>query len=111
VRLAELWSSLAGSGGVFSGSVVTRAATAVRSGTHLHGRGPLRALLEEHLPVQRIEDLAVPFQCVAASIERAAEHWFSDGPAVRRGDGLVRGARGCWRRCASATSTSSTAGS
>ena len=80
VRLAELWSSLAGSGGVFSGSVVTRAATAVRSGTHLHGRGPLRALLDEHLHVQRIEDLAVPFQCVAASIERAAEHWFSDGP-------------------------------
>jgi NTE family protein len=80
VRLADLWESLAGSGGVFSGSVVTRAATAVRSGTHLHGRGPLRALLAQHLPVQRIEDLPVPFQCVAASIERAAERWFDAGP-------------------------------
>lgn len=79
-RLAELWQSLAGSDGVFSGSVVTRAATAVRSGTHLHGPEPLRELLAAHLPVQRIEDLAVPFQCVAASIERAAEHWFTDGP-------------------------------
>lgn len=80
VRLAELWAELAGSGGVFSGSVVSRAATAVRSGTHLHGRGPLRSLLAEHLPVERIEDLRVPFQCVAASIERAAEHWFDSGP-------------------------------
>lgn len=79
-RLAGLWQSLAGSDGVFSGSVVARAATAVRSGTHLHGPEPLRELLTAHLPVQRIEDLAVPFQCVAASIERAAEHWFTEGP-------------------------------
>lgn len=78
-RLAELWGELAGSDGVFSGSVVARAATAVRSGTHLHGRGPLRSLLARHLPVENIEDLAVPFQCVAASIERAAEHWFTEG--------------------------------
>ena len=27
-----------------------------------------------------MEDLPVPFQCVAASIERAAEHWFDAGP-------------------------------
>ena len=31
---------------------------------------------------RRIEELAVPFQCVAASIERACEHWFADGPLV-----------------------------
>jgi NTE family protein len=80
VRLAELWSQLAGSGGAFRGSIAARAATAVRSGTHLHRRGPLRALLAQHLPVASIEELAVPFQCVAASIERAAEHWFTDGP-------------------------------
>jgi NTE family protein len=30
--------------------------------------------------VQRVEELAVPFQCVAASIEHAAEHWFDSGP-------------------------------
>ena len=28
------------------------------------------------------EQLAVPFQCCAASIERAAETWFSEGPVV-----------------------------
>jgi NTE family protein len=79
-ELAELWAELAGAGGVFTGSLVTRAATMARTGTHLHRSGPLRALLREHLPVERIEDLAVPFQCVAASIERAAEHWFDEGP-------------------------------
>ena len=28
------------------------------------------------------EDLKVPFRCCAASIERAAEHWFDSGPLV-----------------------------
>ena len=41
----------------------------------------LERLLERlHPPDRRIEDLTVPFQCVAASIERAAEHWFVEGP-------------------------------
>ena len=79
VRLEALWRQLAAEGGVFSGSLMERVGTAVRSRTHLHRRGPLRALLDEHLPVRLIEDLAVPFQCVAASIERAAEHWFEAG--------------------------------
>jgi NTE family protein len=79
VRLAELWRQLSAQGGVFSGSLAERVGTAVRSRTHLHRRGPLRQLLADHLPVQEIEDLAVPFQCVAASIERAAEHWFTSG--------------------------------
>ena len=78
--LADVWRRLAADGGVFAGSLVERARTAVRTRTHLHGRGPLRALLDRHLPQQRFEDLAVPFSCVAASIERAAEHWFDAGP-------------------------------
>jgi NTE family protein len=79
LRLAELWRQLSATGGVFSGSLVERVGTAVRSRTHMHPRGPLRQLLADHLPVERIEDLKVPFQCVAASIERAAEHWFTSG--------------------------------
>ena len=38
-------------------------------------RDRLRAVLR----VQRVEQLPVMFQCVAASIERAAEHWFDRG--------------------------------
>jgi NTE family protein len=39
-------------------------------------------MLEEALDGRRIEELRVPFECVAASIERAAEHWFSSGPVI-----------------------------
>ncbi|MHB8961463.1 MAG: patatin-like phospholipase family protein [Candidatus Limnocylindrales bacterium] len=79
IRLAELWRQLSAEGGVFSGSIASRVRTAVGSRTHVHSRGPLRELLATHLPVDRIEDLQVDFQCVAASIERAAEHWFTEG--------------------------------
>jgi NTE family protein len=65
----------------FGGSLFGQVRTLARSGTHLHSNEPLRRLLED-LPVQRIEDLALPFQCVAASIERAAAHWFTSGPIV-----------------------------
>jgi NTE family protein len=67
---------------VFSGSVVTRAKNLVRARTAIHTNESLRRLIEQVLPVSRFEDLAVPFQCVAACIERAAEHWFSSGPLV-----------------------------
>jgi NTE family protein len=56
--------------------------TLVRTRTHLHPREPLRDLLEAQLPAETFADLQVPFQCVAASIERAAEHWFTEGPLV-----------------------------
>ena len=32
--------------------------------------------------MQTFAELEIPFQCVAASIERAAEHWFSDGDLI-----------------------------
>lgn len=80
-HLANLWAGL-GENDVFAGSLLARMSTLVRSRTHLHANAPLRELLEEHLPVTQIEELAVPFQCVAASIERAAAHWFTDGPIV-----------------------------
>jgi NTE family protein len=80
-RLGELWRD-SGVGETFGGSLFGRVATLARSGTHLHSNAPMRRMLEELLPVRRIEDLAVPFQCVAASVERAAPHWFTDGPIV-----------------------------
>ena len=79
-RLVELWGELAGQ--VFSGSLVRQVQTAVSTRTSLHRPAPLRRLLLEHLPVRTFAELAVPFGCVAASIERAAEHWFTAGPLV-----------------------------
>jgi NTE family protein len=63
-----------------AGTLVRRLTTLARSGTHLQPLDEVRRRLTEVLPVDRIEDLAIPFQCVAASIERAAEHWFNSGP-------------------------------
>jgi NTE family protein len=79
-ELAAVWREGAAAE-AFGGSLFGRVRTLARSGTHLHANEPLRQLLEG-LPVARIEELALPFQCVAASIERAAAHWFVDGPIV-----------------------------
>ncbi len=51
--------------------------------THLHPAAPLRRMLERHLgPDLRFADLKVPLHVVGASIERACEHWFTEGPVV-----------------------------
>jgi NTE family protein len=80
-RLRGVWEELA-SRRVFSGSLLTRVGTLVRTRTHLHPHEPLRDLLLAHLPVRTFAELRIPFQCVAASIERAAERWFTDGALV-----------------------------
>ena len=80
-RLRAVWEELA-SRQVFTGSVLARLGTLARTRTHLHPREPLRDLLEAHLPVRTFAELRVPFQCVAASIERAAERWFTGGALV-----------------------------
>jgi NTE family protein len=67
---------------VFSESVFARLATLVRYGTHLHSHDVLRLLLEGKFGGVRIEDFPVRFECVAASIERAAAHWFDRGSVV-----------------------------
>lgn len=69
--------------GVFSGSLLSGTRNLVRTRTAIHSNEPLRRLLERMLPGRTFEDLTVPFQCVAASIERAAEHWFFEGPLVK----------------------------
>ena len=77
-RMTELWQ---GSGllEVTAGTVLRRITTLARSGTHLESLDGARERLARLLPAGRIEDLPVRFQCVAASIERAAEHWFDRG--------------------------------
>ena len=66
----------------FRSSLFGRIGTLARSGTHLHDNLPLRRVLEQHLPVRTFDELAVPFQCVAASVERARAHWFHSGPLI-----------------------------
>ena len=80
-RLRGLWEDRVAAR-IFAWSVLSRMGTLARTRTHLHPREPLRDLLLSHLPVHTFGELRVPFQCVAASIERAAEHWFTDGGLI-----------------------------
>src|SRR3990170_3367276 len=81
-RLVGLWESAAGGKEVYGDGPVRQVTRAVRTGTHLHSAKPLRERLEKELGDLTFDDLAVPFQCCAASIERAAEHWFTSGRVV-----------------------------
>jgi NTE family protein len=76
-NLARLWRSLA-EAGMFNDNVLAQASTLARYRTHVYSAAPLRRLLGTHLP-GTFAELAVEFQCVAASIERAGAHWFSSG--------------------------------
>ena len=81
-RLGELWASPEARA-VYGDSLPRRVGRLMRTRTHVHSPAPLRTALERELGEGRtFADLAVPFQCCAASIERAAEHWFSTGSVV-----------------------------
>lgn len=80
-RLLTIWNALAGDD-IFGGSPLRQVAEIVRSKTALHDNRRLRELLCEHVPAKTFEDLAVPFECVAASIERSREHWFTSGDLI-----------------------------
>ncbi|MGG5260761.1 patatin-like phospholipase family protein [Phycicoccus avicenniae] len=81
-RLADVWDAVVREG-VFVENPVKQAARAVRARTHLLSNAPLRHVVDEYLPVSTFEELAVPFQCVAACIEDASSVWFSSGGLVR----------------------------
>jgi NTE family protein len=80
-RLVRLWASP--EAGAVYGDSVARQLRRFAARTHLHSPAPLRRVLERELGESaRFEELKVPFRCCAASIERAAEHWFHSGPLV-----------------------------
>jgi NTE family protein len=80
-RLQQLWNEIEVRD-PFGGSLFGRLATIARSGTHIHENTRLSQLLHEALRVRRFEQLQVPFQCVAASIERSTARWFDRGPLI-----------------------------
>lgn len=80
-RLEQLWTGI-GNADVFGGSIAAQVGNLIRTRTHLHSNTALRRLLRQHLKVARIEQMPVPFQCVAASIEQAGAHWFTHGPVI-----------------------------
>jgi len=81
-RLAALWASPEARE-VYGGSAPRQLARFARRGTHLHSPKPLRDMLARELgPMTTFANLPVRFECCAASIERAAEHWFTGGELI-----------------------------
>lgn len=80
-RLAQLWLSVDESS-PFDASLLERASTFARTRTHLHANHRLQRMLLTHLDARRFDELVLPFQCVAASIERASARWFDRGPLI-----------------------------
>jgi NTE family protein len=80
-RLTAMWTSPEARE-VFGSSVVRQLGRLVGTGTHGHSPAPLRRLLRRGLGEATFDDLAIEFHCCAASIERAAEHWFTEGSVV-----------------------------
>ncbi len=80
-QMADLWTQI-GESGPFGASILSRFDALVRStGVHLYPTKPLQDLLTAQVPATFAE-LSVEFWCCAASIERSAEVWFSQGPLV-----------------------------
>ncbi len=83
-RMVTTWQGISGRS-VFGGSVLGQLGNLARHGTYLHDNDGLRRLIDDQLGIVGavdFADLAVHFECVAASIEQAAARWFSSGPVT-----------------------------
>ena len=81
-RLTRFWMEASGID-LFQSSLFDRAKRVASLKPSLHETAELRILIEKAIhPDTRIEDLHVRYQCVAASIETAMEHWFTSGSLV-----------------------------
>jgi NTE family protein len=82
-RLTDLWRGVGESrGSGYAERTLPAVRRAVATGTHIYSPQPMRQRLTDELGDLEFQDLAVRFQVCAASIERAAEHWFASGPVV-----------------------------
>ena len=80
-RLTELWQDAETMRAV-SDRPLRTVRRAVSTGTHIYSAAPMQERLLAEFGETTFEDLAVRFQVCAASIERAAEHWFTSGSVV-----------------------------
>ena len=80
-RLTDLWQD-ASTARAISDRPLRTVRRAVASGTHLYSSDFMQNRLVDEFGETTFEELPVRFQVCAASIERAAEHWFTSGPLV-----------------------------
>lgn len=80
-KLEQLWRALDGKE-IMRSRWMPPAVQVARRGVAIADSDGLRRALEAALAVERFEDLAVPFECVATDLDAAREVWFSSGPLV-----------------------------
>jgi NTE family protein len=80
-RLTELWQD-AQAARTIADRPLRTVRRAVSTGTHIYSADPMQKRLVAEFGETTFEDLPVRFEVCAASIERAAEHWFTSGRLV-----------------------------
>lgn len=81
-RLEEHWRRST-SADLMPSSRIPSAVQLLRKGFSLHSNQGLRASLESLVGrSRRFDELELPFQCVAAEVEAAAEKWFDEGDLI-----------------------------
>jgi NTE family protein len=80
-RIESLWLGL-GDDQLLPSGWLPNAVALARKGEAIHANDRLRGLVHGLLRVERFEDLAVPFQCVATDVTGVREAWFSAGDLV-----------------------------
>jgi len=80
-HLEEMWLSVP-EFDIFPAGWIPNPVQLARKGSALHSNEGLRRLVEFGLPVRRFDELAIPFECVATSVETADEHWFGTGDLI-----------------------------
>jgi NTE family protein len=78
-RLRQFWLE-ASDQNIIDSAITDRIRAVVGRRSHLFDTDQLRSAIEALVGDSTFADLRVPYQCVASSIEHAAEHWFDSGP-------------------------------
>lgn len=78
-RLVGLWRRAGAGGEVYGDRPLASVRRAVSTRTHIYSAEPLRDRVREELGDVTFAELPIRLQVCAASIERAAEHWFESG--------------------------------
>jgi NTE family protein len=81
-QMAALWTGAAENGDVYGDRRLRTVRRAMKTGTHIYSAQPMTMRLRDEFGDLTFDELPVRFQVCAASIERAAEHWFDSGPVV-----------------------------
>lgn len=77
-RLQDAWMDLVARD-LLPAGFVPSTVQLMRKGEAIQSSEALRSLVSLLLPVERFEDLQIPFQCVATNVDLAIEHWFQSG--------------------------------